>query len=483
MFRSIFAKHFTFYISALTVSFVILAISMSNVFSGYFMTQKSNLLKEQARRVSETYGMYSDGVVVYNVAQLRSEISVLHEYLNSSFMFVDNNRVIQLVTPDIAVYGKARFDLPEFNNAFLGETVVAVGSVGGVFDESVLTVAYPIVINEYICGVALLSAPMPEISKTVSETMRLTIICLAVSALIASILVFVLSRTMTKPLHEMSEAAKLMADGDFEKRFRVASRDEVGQLAESLNNMAESLYEQEQQRRVFIANVSHDLRSPLTSIRGFLQAIQDGAVPPEQQSRYLNIALDETSRLSKLTHDIIDLEKMRELELNKTAFDINELIRETALMFENVATSKNIAVNVSFANDVTAVLADEEKMRRVIYNLLDNAVKFSEQDGRIEIDTTIRDKKVCVSVKDYGRGIKPEDHKHVFERFFKSDASRGEDRSGSGLGLSIVAGFIKAHGETITLASDEGKGSVFTFTLPLAKEFFRKPLESEINDA
>jgi signal transduction histidine kinase len=452
---------------------------MSTAFNDYFLSQKSDILSEQARRVSEAYGIYDDGTVVYNVSRLRSEISVLHEYLNSSFMFVDNNRVIQLVTPDIAEYGKALFNLPEFDASFSGETIVKVGNVGGVFMESVLTVAYPVVVNGYVGGVVLLSSPMPEIRKTVSDAMRLTLICLVVSALIAFILVLVLSRTMTKPLHEMSEAAKLISNGDFEKRLRISSRDEVGQLAESLNNMAESLYEQEQQRRMFIANVSHDLRSPLTSIRGFLQAIQDGTIPPENQSRYLDIVLDETSRLSKLTHDIIDLDKMQELELNKTAFDINELIRKTALMFETVATRKNINVNVSFANDVTTVLADEDKIQRVIYNLLDNAVKFSDNEGRIEIDTTLRDKKVCVSVKDNGRGIKKEDHKHVFERFFKSDASRGEDRKGSGLGLSIVVGFMKAHGETVTLESEEGKGSVFTFTLPIVKDARKKTTDPD----
>ena len=245
----------------------------------------------------------------------------------------------------------------------------------------------------------------------------------------------------------------------------------MGQLAESFNHMAESLDKYEKVRRDFIANVSHDLRSPLTSIQGFLGAILDGTIPHEKQEHYLNIVLEETKRLTKLTNDIVELSRAQTstITLEKTRFNINNLIRESIERLEPQLQKKDIKIDAIFVEKETFVEADEDKIARVIYNLVDNAIKFSEEGKKIEIETALKDnKKLLVSVKDYGKGISEEDVKYVFDRFYKVDSSRGKDKTGSGLGLSIVREFLLAHGENIGVKSEKGKGTTFLFSLKLA---------------
>ncbi|MCL2699906.1 MAG: HAMP domain-containing histidine kinase [Defluviitaleaceae bacterium] len=262
----------------------------------------------------------------------------------------------------------------------------------------------------------------------------------------------------------MNEAAKVIAGGDFEKRIEVKTRDEVGQLGESFNNMAESLAQQERLRRDFIANVSHDLRTPLTSMRGFLKAMLDGTAPPEKTRHYLGIVLAETERLSEMANDILALNRLQSEEpvLTRSEFDVNELITGTVSVFETRIAEREITLETKLEN-TEKTNADYEKIQRVVYNLLDNAVKFTPPGGKINIETRAAEKKIFVKIKDTGCGINPEQQKRVFDRFYKTDEARSE--SGSGLGLSIARAFIKAHGEDITLVSTEGEGSEFEFSL------------------
>jgi signal transduction histidine kinase len=299
---------------------------------------------------------------------------------------------------------------------------------------------------------------------------RITLLCLALFMLLAFGLVYVSSRAIARPLRQMNEAVAVIAGGDFDKRVPVRSRDEVGQLAERFNHMAASLQEQEKIRRAFIANISHDLRSPLTTMRGFLTAIQDGTVPPEKQPHYLAIIRDETERLIKLSNDILDLQRIQDTELkpNRAVFDINELIRRTLQALEQRALDKRLTIRASFAHEADPVTADADMIQRALYNLLDNAMKFTNEGGSVAIETAVADGKLTVAVQDDGRGMTEDELRHIFERFYKSDASRGEDRRGSGLGLSIVQEFIRAHGERVAVESAPGKGSRFSFALPVA---------------
>ena len=254
--------------------------------------------------------------------------------------------------------------------------------------------------------------------------------------------------------------------------FTVESADEMGYLAASLNYMASEIARAEDNQKKFVANVSHDFRSPLTSIRGYLEAMLDGTVPPELYNKYLNIVLNETDRLKKLTDSLLTLNNLntKGVYLEKSVFDLNTTIRNTAATFEGVCKDKSVAIELVLTGDNMPVDADMGKIQQVLYNILDNAIKFSPHNSIIKIETTEKKNKVFVSIKDWGIGIPKEDLKLIWDRFYKSDLSRGKDKRGTGLGLSITKEIIMAHGEHINVISTVGVGTEFIFSLPVADE-------------
>ncbi len=479
MLKTIFRKQIVAYLSALIISFVFLGIVLSSVFSSYLVNQKRVLLTEQCERIAQIYTQYqflyaenfSDRTLQIERVNMRTrlskELDSMQMYMNANCFFTDKNMKVVLPSEEIDFLYGEKITEETLKTVLQREIPIYRGTLSGYFTDTQMIIGYPIIVGENVVGAAFVSAPMDDVNKTIKDMIVMTLLTLTVSAVVAFIMVYAMSMTITKPILKMNEHAKVIASGDFEKRLYVKSNDEVGQLAESFNNMAESLQNQEETRRAFISNISHDLRSPLTSMTGFLKAILDGTVPPEKQNHYLAIVLDESERLSNLANDLLDLNKIRtlDIELDISRFDLNELIRKTVLMFENRVTEKNINMVVNFANNTDYVRADYDKIQRVVYNLMDNAVKFSRENGEISVETTDVDGAISVSVKDNGIGIKKEDQKKIFDRFYKGDTSRGEYTKGSGLGLSIVREFIKAHGGQLRVISELDKGSEFIFTL------------------
>ena len=242
----------------------------------------------------------------------------------------------------------------------------------------------------------------------------------------------------------------------------------MGYLSASLNYMSSQLRDIEDYQKKFVANVSHDFRSPLTSIKGYVEAMADGTIPPEMHEKYLKIILFETERLTDLTQDLLTLNEFdnKNMLLNREKFDIHEVIKNTAASFEGTCTQKKISIELLLATKHLQVYADKRKIHQVLYNLLDNAIKFSDPESTVTIETTERGEKVYISVKDYGIGIPRNALNKIWERFYKTDLSRGKDKKGTGLGLAIVKEAIQAHGENINVISTEGVGTEFIFSLP-----------------
>jgi len=329
----------------------------------------------------------------------------------------------------------------------------------------------PITIDFKVAGIIIMHAPLTEVLSTVNHVNKIIFFSLLCSFFIAMLLITILTKKIIDPLNQMNEAAKAIASGNFDKRVYIETDDEVGQLAGSFNFMAEELGKLEQFRKSFIANISHDFRSPLTSIKGFVQAIGDGTIPIEKQDKYLGIVLDETDRLIKLTNNILDLSNMEanKAELDITKFDINDEIRKLIIGMEQRITSKNLIVDLVFQKEKINVDADIEMIKRVLYNLIDNAVKFVSTNDKIRLETSIKGDKAIIRVTDTGLGISKENIKYIWDRFHKADKSRGKDKKGTGLGLSIVKQIINLHGEDIKVESVIDEGTTFVFTLPLAK--------------
>ena len=290
--------------------------------------------------------------------------------------------------------------------------------------------------------------------------------------LFAFILVYIQAKKISAPIIQINKAAQMIASGKFNQRVDVTSCDEIGQLASTFNFMASSIEKSEQQRQRFVSDVSHELRTPMTSISGFVQGMLDGTISDDKRDDYLRIVLDESTRLTKLVNDMLEMSKMSsdEFKLDITPFDINDLICSCLISLESRIDNKRLEVNVDFRPDRLITLGDKYQIKRVVLNLLDNAIKFSYEGTEIQINTWIENGQSSAALADVGDGISDDDLKNVFDRFFKTDKSRAKDKTGAGLGLSLVQNIIRLHNQQITVKSDPIKDSnarltTFEFTL------------------
>ncbi len=301
------------------------------------------------------------------------------------------------------------------------------------------------------------------------------------AVLLAVISLYFVTKQLTKPLKNMSAAAKEMSKGRFDTAAEEAGITEIQELAVSFNSMAGQLKRIEESRREFVANVSHELRSPMTSIQGFLEGMQDGTIPQEEHPKYLKIVSDEAKRLTKLIADLLALSRMEQDDQrqNFVDFDINEMIRRALIRRMNDIDHKQLEVDVDFLTEQCYCWGDSDRIEQVVVNLLDNAIKFVPERGKITIRTRSEGDKAAVTLMDDGPGILPQDQPHIFERFYKADKAHTAGK-GTGLGLSICRRILEAHGQTIRLLPTE-KGAAFEFTLEKGKEKSgrEKPVQEE----
>lgn len=472
--HSLFLKQTLAYIITFGLALGIMTASVYYFCSNFYFNQKKADLTEQAHSIVLQYAKaVSSGVI--DITGLKNKIEIIEDYTGSSIFFMNRKGAVSVVSSSINEEWIGQSITDETISGVLDGNIVTVqGRLGGMFSENMMTVGYPIKSNGNIYGGIFVCSPVPEIQETIRGVFEILFLSGIVGMMLAVIMIYILSRRITRPLLEMNKAAQIIADGNYDRRIAVKAKDEIGQLSDSFNYMAECLDKRDQDRRLFVASIAHDLRSPLTSIQGFLHAMKDGIIPEEEYNYYLGIILEETERLSVLATNIVDMGKTQEnvLKLNITEFDINELIRDVLDVFEHRFKEKNLDCHLILAEGSTYVKADKEEIHRVLHNLVDNAVKFSDTDGLIEIETTVpkNEHRIFVAVSDNGRGVPDNDKRHIFEAFFKSDTSRGLDKTGSGLGLSVVKEIINAHGEIITCKDSDLGGAEFKFSLRLAED-------------
>ncbi|GIQ69589.1 hypothetical protein XYCOK13_24130 [Xylanibacillus composti] len=290
---------------------------------------------------------------------------------------------------------------------------------------------------------------------------------LIISIPVSAIILFFVSRKLTTPLKEMSETALSFAGGELSRRVPVKSADEIGQLGESLNYMAEELSSLEKMRQGFLANVSHDLRSPLTSIHGFLAGILDGTIQPERERHYLMMMKDSTDRMRKLVSDLLDMAKIEsgQFDMDPCPFNLSEELRRTIAQLEPLFVQKKMKVELIHPPSDAYVYADPVRIGQVIVNLLQNAIQHSPLHSQVTVVIQLAEEDVSVSISDQGAGIRQEDLDKIWDRFYKGDKARTH-KTGTGLGLAIVKHILTLHQSKISLESSKGKGTRIQFTLP-----------------
>jgi len=342
-----------------------------------------------------------------------------------------------------------------------------VGNFYEAFAEEKLSVYMPIIISYKTVGYVLIHEPVSIIASASDNQLRGFYYTFGIILLLSFGIIVVFVVAFLRPIRKIEFAAEQYAAGNLKYDLHLKGHGEMRYLGDTLNYMAHELDASEDYQRQFISNVSHDFRSPLTSIKGYLVAIKDGTIPPESQEKYIDIVISETERLTGLTYSLSQLNSVSasSFQMSPESFDINEIVRQVAESFGGQCIKKGINFNLNFADESSVVVADKAKIQQVIYNLVDNAIKFSHSDSSIDIEIFPRGEKYFVSVKDYGEGISKENLKRIWTRFYKTDSSRGKDKKGTGLGLAIVKEIINAHGEFIDVISTEGVGTEFIFSL------------------
>ena len=469
-FPSLFSRLVCIYISILVLMLIVLFVTFTNSFQSYFVKYTQEIMINQAKSIATEYykaGTYSTSKEEA-LGEILSRIEIMNNYLQATTWVVDRYGNGYMVSGEETTSLSKDIELGDsLNEVFSGQVVGFENGFKENFSTPVLTIGYPIAISGQTQYALFIHTPMPYILQTIDEVRNLILNVVGFVGSIVFIWIYTISRQMTKPLKEMNQVAKNIASGEFSERIEVKGNDEIAQLGLSLNHMAEALDKIEEDRRSFIANISHDLRSPLTSIQGFVTAILDGTIDAQHQERYLKIVLSESKRLINMSNTILELNQLQEGKkpIKKVRLNINEIIEEAAISLENRRKRKNVHVIMQLDANHTWVLGDADGVSRVIQNLLDNAFKFVGEDGHIVIRSKYQQDKLWVSILNDGPTIPPEQQRLIWERFYKGDCSRGQDKKGVGLGLVIVKEILKQHDEVIKVQSEEGEMVEFSFSM------------------
>lgn len=450
------------------LSFISVSMLANSLLKEYLVQTTAESMYRETSRVAS--GRLAQRVSDYTeLSDVYDNLSALASYQDTVIWLMNAQGEVVLDTGQKYEPGTSR-SISGFNPADWTGNYYQRGDFYGSFDTEMLTVASPINTDLTTKGYVLMHYDLDLLDNQRYALMNVCYLVLIVILLLALILLAVYVFTVYRPLNRVAGAAAEYAAGNLNYRFSMDNEDEIGFIGASLQYMAGEINKSGEYQRKFISNISHDFRSPLTSIKGYVEAILDGTIPPEMQERYLKIVVTETERLNSLTQGLLTLNNFddKKVLLDLQEFDINEVIRSTSATFEGICRQKGIQFQITFDAPSLIVSADKGKIQQVLYNLIDNAIKFSYPNSVICLETSEQHDKVLVSVKDHGEGIPKENINKIWERFYKGDSSRGKDKKGTGLGLSIAKEIIQAHGENINVVSTEGTGTEFTFSLTLA---------------
>ncbi len=500
--HSILDRLYIVFLIIMIVSFAVVIVIISTATRRTLIDEKSKSLSTSVAIVaSQTVGSYVAGEI--DRKHLTSRLEYYSTILSADLWYVNEDGDIIAMTEGslgaskrysaISVAGSAEkstgTDVVGYSDSLaipdniytinpnyrLDTSSSDIGNFYGIYNSNVITVNVPLEFSyskgndthTIPVGAIICHSSAEDITGVLNNIYGYIYVPCLIIIIISFSLLGLISNRVIRPVQKLSAVAKDYSMGNFDVKTGIDSQDEIGQLAESMEYMASELSKLEEYRHEFISNISHDFRSPLTSIKGYVEAMLDGTIPPDKSDRYLKIVLDETKRLTKLTSGLLELNNLDIYGpyLKLESFDLTDIINPMLGTFEIKCISKNIAIYFNnHAND-TVVTADKTKIEQVIYNLIDNAIKFTPEGKKIFIVTEDIGPKLKVTVRDEGIGMNENTAKQIFVRFYKDDLSRGKDKQGTGLGLAIAKEIMKAHNEDITVESEPGKGSSFTFTL------------------
>lgn len=489
IFGSIRSKYIVTFALLISIGFILLSLVVSSLITTYTVETKHATMEDSAktaysalRAVSSTtdreyldavrfYGDYLSGVLI-NLASMNDTVIMLTDS--------DGNILLSSETEGSGVILQKVIPEMPFSALVSGSEAEKYSNLSGVFEERYINYSLSVYSErDTLDGLIVVSAPIGGVYIFLSKLIKSLMIS-AVWIIIAAVVVAVfISERIISPLKEMKTAAKSFSKGNYDVTVPETGVDsEIADLARAFNSMAKAIKENEMQRRSFLGSVSHDMRTPMTSIAGFVDGILDGTISPEKQEYYLKIVSAETHRLSRLVNSLLDITRIQsgERKFNMAEFDVCEMLRLVLISMESKIDEKRLEIEFESCDDKCMVYADSDGIHQVAYNIIHNAIKFTDEGGIIKISIDrYEGKKYLVTVYNTGKGMKKEDLPYVFDRFYKTDPSRGLDKSGVGLGLFIVKTIINSHGQDVWVESEENEYCAFKFTLP-TKADKNKPL-------
>lgn len=480
MFKSLYGKYLATFAAIILTSFLVLGLVISPLLNSYLLNAKKGAM-ERISEASVDYfyreyredGYHSlDDYLANHPKQLDVIPMLMSANEDEYFVFITDTEgkillVSKNVDTDFFIRDKVSDDIMFSLLAGVGDRYVRIDDT--LTKSDCIVCASPLSPNGNVIGVLFVCSQTNALITFHSSIVQ-TIISAAGWILLASlVLVYITTDKISSPLKAISRASKSFAAGNFDTRIPITRGcDEITELAVSFNQMAESLQTMENTRRSFLANVSHDMRTPMTTISGFIDGILDGTIPEEKQAYYLQLVSSEVKRLSRLVTQLLDLSRIQagERKFVMMRFNICEMARLILLSFEQRIDEKKMNVNFICDEEDMFVSADEDAIHQVLYNLIDNAVKFSPAEGgELRLILKKESHRIRVIVYNKGQGIRPEDVPFVFDRFYKEDKSRGLDKNGVGLGLYISKTIMDAHHQQLKVESVYGKYCQFTMTL------------------
>ena len=468
--KTLYLKFLIAYFIFAFFGFVVVATFMNELTVDQVTKAEAQTLYNAASTIATDHApdLYSNDISLFSLHEKLTQMSSL---INATIYIVNPSGLIVIDSSSPLDIDNPSF-IDKFDPTAMAGSFYTSGDLFGHFDDEKLIVISPITSQYSLLGYVIVFVDSSSLQSTVNYYLNIDYIMLILLFLLSLIILIFFTEMVYIPLRKITHATEQYASGNLHYNLQIDSEDEIGYLAATLSYMASELAKNEDNQKQIVANVSHDFRSPLTSVKGYLEAILDGTIPPEQYEKYIGIVVNETDRLIKLTNNLLTLNNLNTegMVLEISDFDINSIIRQTASTFEGRCKSKKIGIELTLTGETLDVHADKTRIQQVIYNLVDNAIKFSHNNSVIKIETNEKHGKLFVSVKDSGIGIPKDSVSHVFDRFYKSDLSRGKDKKGTGLGLSITKEIIRAHGENINVISTEGVGTEFVFSLAVSDD-------------
>jgi len=449
------------------MGFLIFGTILNNLTENYFISQKQTQLVREAEKIATGLALwYITGFLEKD--RLRFEINFLRDYLNASILMINRNANVVLNSDEeVFIYDSILQRIRD--KVFSGNIAVEKTLIGAIVKKEYLIIGYPVVINNQVVSGLLLITSTDDIRQTLRMYNRIIWLITLFEVILVLIITYALTQKIITPIKKLASVSRKIAEGDFSEKIPMPlnSNDEIGELIASFNYMTEKLENLEMMRKSFISNVSHELRSPLTSIRGFIEGILDRTIPDDKRDFYLNLVREEVIKLNNLINQLLELSRLEwgKINLNLSTFKIYSVVAEELIKFEQRIEEKKIEVFLEVDENLV-VKADRDLISRVIHNLLDNAIKYNKVGGKIYIYSEVENGKAYIIIQDTGIGIPEKLQKLIWERFYKVDESRSLEK-GVGLGLSIVKEIIKLHKQNIWVESEEGVGTKFTFTLDL----------------